>query len=390
MIVYIDIKFGLSPPNTQIAILRDLAFFNEWKLLKAERDSEWVQPEVRIARNASPLSKVEIADFARWCQRNASDLTNARHRQSKASNIRAIASGHAVESLTANRKLRYCLEYLIWLIESLIPEVDESAKVGFQAGSVLVRRLRRDFGSHVSAEKKYLPPASLTATATKELRQAATSTPQTSFERRDQLIIRLLLEGIRVGELLKIRTHDIDERTEIDSGEYCATVKIQRRPNDPEDGRSREPAVKTLSGLLPIETKLAELLIDYITDERSKAVEQMKFGAEHCLLFVSHEGPTIGQPLSQRSINRIVAKYKGIGCIPSDLSPHVLRHTHMTEVEEILAKKGVAEGMRRDTLLNRGRWSRNSTMPSHYTGREHLRQSAAIVKQRDTILYAKE
>lgn len=390
MVVFIDSNFGKNPPNTQIAILRDLAFFYEWELFKAERDTDWVAPEVRISQSLCPLSSREIQDFARWCQWGSRTLVAARQELSAGGNVRTFPTGRGVDSSTSNRKLEYAREYLIWLIESLIPECLDHTKSRHESGSVIIRKLRKEFSKHIKGEAKYLPPASLKREAREQLRSLIGARSNTSFELRDQLIIGLLLEGIRVGELLKIRTFDVSERTEIDSGVYCATVMIQRRPNDPDDQRTREPAVKTLSGLLPIDTKLAQALINYIINERSEVIEKTNSRALHSLLFVSHEGPTIGRPLSQRSINRIVAKYKGIGEIPDSLAPHVLRHTHMTEVEEVLAKKGASEATRRGTLTNRGRWSRNSTMPSHYTSREQLRQSAAAVARRDQIIYGKE
>lgn len=390
MIAFIDSNFGISPPNTQIAILRDLAFWHEWTLLKSERDETWISPERRILQHRTPLSNREVQDFARWCQRSAPMLVKARHLQSNGRSVRAIPTGTSVDNSTMNRKLEYVREYLVWLVESLIPESSDAADKDFQPGSVVVHKLRKEFSKHLGSEAKYIPPASLKREQVKELRSLVNAPPGNPFERRDRLIIRLLLEGVRVGELLKIRTYDVSERTEIDNGEYCATVTIKRCPNDIEDDRVREPAVKTLSGVLPIEARLARDLISYVIEDRSQAIERIQYGPDHSFLLVSQEGPTIGQPLSQRSINRIVAKYKGMGQIPTDLAPHKLRHTHMTEVEEILAKKGASEGTRRDTLISRGRWGRNSTMPSHYTAREHTRQSAAFVSQRDQIIYSHE
>lgn len=388
--VFIDSIFGKSPSNTPVSILRDLAFFHEWKLMKSERDKDWIPPEVRAARERSPLTPQEIMDFCRWCHWSAKALVNARRQQMKAPNVRVLPSGSSVESKTAKHKIIYTSKYLIWLAESLIPETTETPNKHFQPGSVVARKIRAEFDKHTPTESKYLPPASLTTDQRKELRSAVNTEPHTDFVRRDQLIVRLLMEGVRPGELLKVRTHDVSERTEIDSGRYCATVRIARRPNDPDDPRPREPAVKTLSGLLPIASKLATDLINYVIDARRRALDLAESKLDHTLLFVSHEGKTMGQPLSQRSVNRIIAKYKGIGQIPATLAPRILRHTHMTEVEEVLSRQGSSQGKRRNILLQRGRWSAESEMPGYYTGREHIRQSADAVENRDRILYGND
>lgn len=385
--VFIDSTFGKNPANTPVSILRDLAFFHEWKLLKSERHKDWIPPEVRAARERSPLTPQEIMDFCRWCHWSATSLISARKQQMKAPNVRVLPSGSSVESITAKHKIIYASRYLTWLAESLIPETTETQDKHFQPGSVVARRIREEFDKHTPADSKYLPPASLTSDQRKELRSAVNTAPHTDFVRRDQLIVRLLMEGVRPGELLKVRTHDVSERTEIDSGKYCATVLVARRPNDSDDPRPREPAVKTLSGLLPIASKLAADLINYVIDARRRALDLAESRLDHTLLFVSHQGKTMGQPLSQRSVNRIIAKYKGIGQIPITLAPRILRHTHMTEVEEVLSRQGISEGKRRSMLLQRGRWSAKSEMPGYYTGREHIRQSADAVEKRDRILY---
>ncbi len=387
---FVDHEFGNNPPNTQVVVLRELAFLHEWTLLRASRDPKWIHPEQRIANGQMAMSRSEVLDYSRWCKNQVSTLTSARYAEAGSTNTKSIPIGNPVDLSTSNRKLLYSCRYLVWLTQLLIAETNVDDIKNFEPASVLVDRLKREFHRKLSSEKKYIPPQSLTVQQARDLRKLVNSTGSSPIEVRDHLIVRLLLEGLRPGELLKVKTYDVDDGFEIDFGRRVAILNVLRRPNDPDDARLHEPAVKTLPGRLPISQKLATDLISYVIVQRRDAVACRSCVEETPYLFISHFGKTIGQAVSQRNLNRIVAKFKCLLSLPKTLSPRTMRHTHMTEIESISAKRGDSTSKSRKILLQRGRWAKNSDMPAHYTERETMRQSADLVAERDRILYASE
>ncbi len=88
------------------------------------------------------------------------------------------------------------------------------------------------------------------------------------------IVCLLLFLGLRIGELLSLRTHDIKFGA-------ITYVLVRKRNMSPLDTRRRLPRVKRLGRLLPIDnSRLAILLDDYITEDRewslriAKAVNQ--------------------------------------------------------------------------------------------------------------------
>ncbi len=213
-----------------------------------------------------------------------------------------------------------------------------------------------------------------------------TEFPSTPVGIRDKLILQLLDQGLRAGELLKLKVGDVNDRYMVDLSRVIGVVEIARRPNDIDDERKHEPAVKTRPGVLPIPRRLAADLIAYVTGVRRDAIDARAGGHETPYLFVNHTGRHIGRALGQRNLNRLVAKLQGCGGLPDAFSPHTLRHTHLTEMYDDLRKKGRASGDIRDALIGRGRWAPNSSMPSLYTGRSLMRESSEFVEERDEML----
>jgi integrase len=203
---------------------------------------------------------------------------------------------------------------------------------------------------------------------------------------RDRLILELLDQGMRAGEILKIRGTDIDEAYRIDRSSTRGIVTITRRPNDLDDERLVEPAVKTNPGKLPVPSRLAAALIRYVIGERRVAIDARSDEIETPYLFVNHEGKFTGQPLSQRNLNRIVAKLKGRFGLPEEFVPHTLRHTHMTELYDALRTKGLKDEDIQSRMVQRGRWAPNSKMPAHYASRSLIREAADYIEERDRKL----
>lgn len=383
---YLDHEFGLDSLNTQISVLADLAFLIAWFALKASRNANWIDPSHRAATNQVPLTQREVNDFGRWCQRSAGDM--ASEARSGRSNVSRLHGENVVGTKFRNRRLRNASKYLQWLVVSLATG-DESNQHDIALTEVRRNLISRWFAKQVLADSKAMPPGSLDQVEADSLRKVLNNSevfPHDDIGIRDRLIIELLLQGLRAGELLKIQVVDVNDAYRIDIGRHIGIVSIARRPNDIDDCRAHEPAVKTRPGKLPIPKRLAQALIAYVTEFRRPAVDARAGGEETPYLFVNHSGRYVGRPLSQRNLNRIVAKLKGRFGLPSNLAPHVLRHTHCTELYDDQRKKGRSDKDIRALLVDRGRWAPDSTMPARYVARSLMRESADYVEERDSEL----
>ncbi|MBI3346922.1 MAG: site-specific integrase [Burkholderiales bacterium] len=383
---FLDHEFGLSVLNTQKALLVDLAFFHQWCLRKRTLDRTWLPPAHRAAANLDTLTKQEVNDLARWCQHDVLVLIAAA--KQAGSGVRKLPLGEIVAHGTRNRRLRYISRYLQWLTVSLATD-ENTAAPDVSTPEIRSRTIKHLIDKKLIKEPKSSDPKSLTATESRALRSALADKdefPSDDVGTRDRLIFELLLQGLRAGEVLKIRCIDVYEDYPQDGPKIIAAVNVVRKANDIDDTRISEPAVKTLTGLLPIPRRLAKDLTAYICSSRREAVNLCRTGDETQYLFVNHSGPRIGQATSQRNINRVVAKLKGRFELPEDLHPHSMRHTHFTELADNLHKQGRSDQQIGDLLIHRGRWVPNSKEPARYTQRAIVAQSADYIEARDAEL----
>lgn len=382
---FLDIEFGLNKLNTQLAVLSDLAFLNEWCSRKRTLDPAWVAPERRAAQDQVVLTQREVKDFARWCQRSATTLALAS--QIGERGIERFPVGEVVAPSTRNRRLLYAARYLKWMTTSLA--TDEN---GTQDSSPTIRSIAIETLLHneIVAESKQAPIVSLTPTESDALKKVLSDKkvfPLSDIGIRDRQIFELLRQGMRAGEILKIRCNDVVEDFQVDKDKSIAVVAVERRTNDVDDSRTIEPAVKTKEGLLPIPRRVASAIGAYVRGPRRSTMDASGLD-ETQYLFVNHDGPHRGKPLSQRNLTRIVTKLKGRFDLPEDLHPHSMRHTHFTELAEELHKRGRSSEDIRDLLIQRGRWSESTKMTALYTARFLMNQSADLVEARDREMYA--
>lgn len=387
-VTFIDLEFPTESVNTHVAVAADLAFFLDWCRLRSLRYLSWIMPERRAAKVQIAISNEEIRDLARWCQGTAVSLSGAVAAGTKARNLETLPTGSPVEPQLRNRRLRTICRYLEWLTTSLANPLGTANSDAATLGEINRAHLRREFSKRLIATPVVPPPLALRPEHSKVLHQGLEDLSLfglTACGVRDSLITQLLLQGLRAGEVLKLRVTDFDDHFDLRLGKQIGVVSVIRRPNDSEDERVHEPAVKTREGDVAIPRRLAIALIDYVCGCRRDAVNARTCKQETPYLFVCHSGAHVGGPISQRNLNRIVAKLKGRLGLPG-ISPHLLRHTHMTEVHEVARLKGRSDQRIRDLLLARGRWAPNSSMPSHYTYRTLLEEAAELVEERDARL----
>jgi integrase len=381
--VFVDQEHGNASVHTQIAVLADLAFLYEWCLLRIARDPTWGFPELRPQAGQASLSGQEVADFAAWAALDARELSRALAREASSKVVRSLSAGKPIDDGQFNRRLRTASRYAQWLVRGTASSGQALTTEQMMTVEIECGRIEKVFNSKLRATSKYSPPKSLKRAAAAQLRTQIARKADAACAERDRLMTALLLEGLRAGEVLKLRTFDLDEFYEVQDGQTISIVCILRQPNSADEPRLIPPSVKTLPGDLAIPKALAHDLANYINGHRSDTLEKIGSAVETPYIFINHQGPNSGQPTSQRNLNRIVAKLKGSGVLPESIAPHILRHTHMDEVYETASANGKSGADIREVLLQRGRWSETSAMPRHYTKRALLKESARLIQVRD-------
>ena len=102
---------------------------------------------------------------------------------------------------------------------------------------------------------------------------------------RNWLMFEVALElGIRRGELLKLRLDSLPRGA--DDG-----IRVLRRPDDPHDSRSKEPAVKTAERVIPSSRNLLAAMRCHECHGRVVAMKDYSTGAKaHFEHQVAHKG----------------------------------------------------------------------------------------------------
>ncbi|VVD59030.1 integrase [Pandoraea horticolens] len=188
---------------------------------------------------------------------------------------------------------------------------------------------------------------------------------------RNELIVNLFLAlGVRRGELLGVRTHDVDFRRH--------SVTVHRSADDLDDPRIRQPLTKTRARVLPIGEELCAQTLEYLTRIRT----QTRGASRHDFLFCTS---STGAPLSIASLNKLFSQIRS-ACpeITSSFSPHTLRHTWNDRFSELMDERRVPEDEEKKLRSYLMGWSEFSGAASTYT-RRHVRekaQRASIALQR--------
>lgn len=193
------------------------------------------------------------------------------------------------------------------------------------------------------------------------------NTFSTSTALRNWLMFEVAYElGLRRGELLKLRLDSLPRGRE-------ESILVCRHPDDPHDGRAREPAVKTAERKLPASRHLLQALRYYIT-----ALPPVgRVHGQTPYLFVTRQGSPVAIDTAQ-DIIRAIGKHSGI----QPLSWHRLRHTWAERMANILLDQ--PNGM--DILMYLGGWSHPES-PKHYVQNALARQSAQLLTQYQNELY---
>lgn len=184
---------------------------------------------------------------------------------------------------------------------------------------------------------------------------------------RNWLMFEVALElGIRRGELLKLRLDSLPRGA--DDG-----IRILRRPDDPHDSRSKEPAVKTAERVIPASRNLLAAIRAYLTYPRPLG----RVSGRSPYLFVARSG----SPVSMDTADDVIAaigEHSGV----SPLSWHRLRHTWAERMAEAFAEQ--PNGM--DRLVYLGGWT-NPQSATRYIQHALARQARNAVRNYHQRVY---
>jgi site-specific recombinase XerD len=139
---------------------------------------------------------------------------------------------------------------------------------------------------------------------------------------RNKLMFRVLYEtGFRVSELLHLRISDYDYP---DPTEKTGNIYLIERENEPLDRQ-----LKTGERTIPVSWKLLQALEDYVLFHRPQ-----KDDIDY--IFVSHSKSNLGEPIGRSSVEEVLNEIQEESSIDYfRLTPHSLRHTHASELQDI-------------------------------------------------------
>jgi len=184
---------------------------------------------------------------------------------------------------------------------------------------------------------------------------------------RNWLMFEVALElGIRRGELLKLRLDSLPRAAE-------EGIRILRRPDDPHDSRSKEPAVKTAERVIPASRGLLRAVQMYLTSPPPLG----RVSGKTPYLFVTRSG----NPVSIDTADDVIAAIGRVSNI-APLSWHRLRHTWAERMAELFAD--LPNGM--DRLVYLGGWS-NPLSARHYIRRALANQAKEVLRDYHRKLY---
>lgn len=181
--------------------------------------------------------------------------------------------------------------------------------------------------------------------------------PVSGFTRSARLRNWLMFEtalglGLRRGELLKLRVDSL-----VNGGKE---IRVLRRPDDPQDSRVKEPAVKSAERILPLPSLLQEAIAAYL----SLPPPLGRVPGKTPYLFTTRDG----NPVSLDAADSIAAEISRRSRVT--FSWHSLRHTWAENLADQLLER--EDGI--ELLMYLGGWT-NAKSPEHYI--EHARHRQA-------------
>lgn len=184
------------------------------------------------------------------------------------------------------------------------------------------------------------------------------------------MILIAIEDGLRRGELLKLRLDDVPKPT--DPG-----LKIRRRPHDKYDSRRTKPRVKTVERTLEFAGEARICLRPYLTSPYPLGRPSGKTP----YLFVSTSGHELSISAAD-NILEVLGQHAGV----PDLSWHTFRHSWAESVADALLDRYPDE-VALQYLRALGGWKTNSMQPFHYIQCAVGKRANDFLRERNDRLY---
>lgn len=172
--------------------------------------------------------------------------------------------------------------------------------------------------------------------------------------RNNALLLMSFRHGFRAGELLGFKRQDFDDRAEV------PTITVHRRPDDPDDKRTKPARAKTLGREIELDTDARGALESWLEHRSDLALFPER--RRHPYIFTERQGA----PLADRSLRDILGRIRKVFPEFAELCNHMLRHDWNDRWVEMSGEEGWDdEGAIQDQCYAMG-WSRNSKQPGIY------------------------
>ena len=272
-----------------------------------------------------------------------------------------------VDYTTQAKRLHDITHYLNWITHELMKNIDrKNPKYEYMLTTLnrVLTAIKSRIPNRISASSSRInPPKGFSREIQQRILEVIEPPhPDNPFKNefvkiRNQLYVTICIAlGPRIGESLNIKLQDIDL-----SGDR-PKIRIRRRPDDPEEDRSRAPRVKTLERTLPVAREWAALIHNYLNRYRKR----LRKARKHHFLFVARDG----EKLSYASACQIFATLKNrVDGIPTNFSQHLCRHAWNERFSEQAEMKGLTPDEIREARRNIMGWGISSRMPERYDRR---------------------
>ena len=359
-------------PNTLSNEIRSLMYLFLWA------DARGVSVRDRV-RDGTFLSLSETLDIANFCSRSMSDaLAEIEERSSnlfkldrrRKLNVPGVGSGEKRNRLST---IRSFLEFTSSDVLSNLAQWPPRWQLYNEARAHFLEILDGQIAGLAKSNRDDLGlPEGLEAAAISRLRAVIEPDhPENPFKPevrfRNYVMVRLLLDvGIRRGELLGIKVSDCKLGS-------SGTITVHRRPDDPDDPRRNKPATKTAARVLALGGRMTEIVHEWIVHRA-----EIPNARRSPFLIVNSRD---GQPMSLSNINKMMeALRKRVPDLPTDLSPHLLRHSWNDAFSEVMDEKGVSEDQEIKWRMRLMGWRAESSA-RHYLRRTIRRRSNEVLME---------
>ncbi len=286
-----------------------------------------------------------------------------------------------VAGATQSARVAIARDYLVWGLERTLYRLDigDPRLAAIRDRCDVLRRQAREFRRSVSERR----PDRIGLNDEQRMRLLEVIHPEfkgNPFTRpvrfRNWVFILLLLTfGYRRGEALKIYVTDVNVRGR------KPHIVVRRRPDDPNDFRANEPAVKTLGRDIPLDPTMADLLSRYIQHHRS----QFPNADTSPFLFMSEDG----KPLSLRSTNymfeRVESMYPEFAGV---LSPHVMRYTYNDMLDATMSAAKMDANAKKAAQNYLNGWRLTSEQGAQYARRANEERAREISLEHQRRLFS--